>query len=238
MWTRPPSSRSAASSGLSRRTGRDCQPAYRPLRHLAAPAGGAQLVIIVGFDPLTDLSVPGMSSKASAADLAAPGAVMIDRLYAGKLGVSKIGDRVEINGGAQSLPALPRARAPSPRRPTSSPPITMPLRYTDVQDGDASYVLVKAAPGVAIDDLVTRLQAVAPDTDRDDGRGLRRQVPQLLDLHDRCRNGAAARAPRSAHCRRRHPRQRSMPRRWSGSANMLHSVTRSAPATDISTLSC
>lgn len=129
------------------------------------PQGGSQLIIIVGFDPQTDLAGPWNVVEGSVADLAAPGAVMIDRLYAGKLGVSKIGDRVEINGRRAIVAGFTEGARTFTQAPYVFTTYNNALRYTDVQDGDASYVLVKAAPGVAINDLVARLQAVAPDTD-------------------------------------------------------------------------
>ncbi|MCY1667605.1 ABC transporter permease [Rhizobium sp. SL86] len=129
------------------------------------PQGGAQLVIIVGFDPQTRMAGPWNVVEGDVADLSAPSAVMIDRLYAGKLGVSKIGDRVEINGRKAVVAGFTEGARTFTQAPYVFTTYNNALRYTDVQDGDASYVLVKAAPGVAIGDLVARLQATSPDTD-------------------------------------------------------------------------
>lgn len=61
------------------------------------PAGGNESVILVGFDQATGRGAPWQLVEGSVADLALQGGVIVDRLYAGKLGVTKLGETLEIN---------------------------------------------------------------------------------------------------------------------------------------------
>lgn len=129
------------------------------------PQGGSQLVIVVGFDTQTGLAGPWNVVEGSVADLANPHAVMIDRLYAGKLGISAIGQSVEINGRKATVVGFTQGARTFTQAPYVFTSYSNSLRYTDIADGDTSYVLVKAKPGVDIGNLIARLQATAPTTD-------------------------------------------------------------------------
>ncbi len=129
------------------------------------PQGGSQLVIVVGFDTQTGLSGPWNVVEGSVRDLASPHAVMIDRLYAGKLGIQAVGESVEINGRKAVVVGFTQGARTFTQAPYVFTSYANALRYTDIADGDTSYVLVKAANGVDIDDLVARLEAVTPTAD-------------------------------------------------------------------------
>lgn len=129
------------------------------------PQGGTQLVIIVGFDPVAGLAGPWNVVEGSVTALSAPNTVMIDRLYAAKLGVSAIGDGVEISGRRAIVAGFTRGARTFTQAPYVFTSYNNALRYTDVLDGDASYILVKAQPRAPIAPLVARLQEAAPNTD-------------------------------------------------------------------------
>ncbi len=129
------------------------------------PQGGTESVIIVGFDPQSDTARPWNVVEGSVADLSGPNAVMIDRLYADKLGVSKVGDRVEIAGRRAVIVGFTEGVRTFTQSPYVFTTYANALRYTDIADGDASYMLVKAAPGVDPARLVADLSAVLTKED-------------------------------------------------------------------------
>ena len=129
------------------------------------PQGGSQLVIVVGIDRRTMLSAPWNVVEGSVEALAQPNSVIIDRLYARKLGVSKIGDVVEINRRRAVIVGFTEGVRTFTQAPYVFTSYVSALKYTDVQDGDGSYVLVKAENPWSTADVVRRLQAAAPNTE-------------------------------------------------------------------------
>jgi putative ABC transport system permease protein len=73
-----------------------------PLMHVFAilkrPDGGAESVVVVGFDTATGIGGPWDLIEGRAEDLQQPDAVILDRLYRDKLGIERVGQVVEING--------------------------------------------------------------------------------------------------------------------------------------------
>ncbi|MBB3996735.1 ABC transporter permease [Aureimonas pseudogalii] len=124
------------------------------------PAGGTESVIIVGFDPQTGFAAPWNLVEGSVEALAAPNAVMIDRLYAEKLGVTAVGDRVEIAERRAVVVGFTQGVRTFTQSPYVFTSYANALRYTNIEDGDASYMLVKAAPGVEPATLAADLGAV------------------------------------------------------------------------------
>lgn len=129
------------------------------------PQGGSQLVIVVGFDPKSGLAPPWNLVEGTVADLSAPSAIAIDKLYAAKLGVSQIGDKVEIAGKKAVVAAFTEGARTFTQAPYVFTSYSNALRFTDIVDGDASYILVKAKPGASLDRLLDDLRAAAPETD-------------------------------------------------------------------------
>src|SRR5215472_11155148 len=62
------------------------------------PNGGEQSVQVVGFNPYTKIGGPWNVVEGNVEDLKIPDAVVVDRLYAKKLGVKKVGETFEIDG--------------------------------------------------------------------------------------------------------------------------------------------
>jgi putative ABC transport system permease protein len=129
------------------------------------PLGGTQMVIVVGFDPRSGMAGPWNIVEGSAQSLLEPNTVMVDRLYAAKLGVSAIGDTVEIAGRRAIVAGFTKGVRTFTQAPYVFTSYNNALRYTDIQDGDASYMLVKARPDVSLPDLAERIRKVAPDSD-------------------------------------------------------------------------
>ena len=124
------------------------------------PDGGTESVIIVGFDPKTRMAGPWNIEEGSLEALSAPNAVMVDRLYAGKLGVSAVGDRVEIAGRLAVIAGFTSGVRTFTQSPYVFTSYNNALRYTNIADGGGSYMLVKAAEGVDPDALVADLAPV------------------------------------------------------------------------------
>ncbi|MCK5932431.1 MAG: ABC transporter permease [Fulvimarina manganoxydans] len=124
------------------------------------PDGGMESVILVGFDPRTGMAAPWNIVEGSRDALLAPNAVMVDRLYADKLGVSKLGDRVEIVERMAVIAGFTSGVRTFTQSPYVFTSYNNALRYTNVEHGGASYMLVKAKPGIEPAALAERLGAV------------------------------------------------------------------------------
>jgi putative ABC transport system permease protein len=110
------------------------------------PDGRAEPVIIVGFDLDSGVGGPWNVVAGSVADLRLPDSVIIDRLYAAKLGVERIGQSVEIAGHRARIVGLTdgiRAFTQSPYVFTS---LKNAARYSGLGDDRTHYLLARAAP--------------------------------------------------------------------------------------------
>ncbi len=127
------------------------------------PDGGTETIIMVGFDPVSGMATPWNIVEGSIDDLTSPNAVMVDRLYAGKLGVSKIGDRIEIADRMAVVVGFTSGIRTFTQSPYVFTSYANSLRYLSIRDGEASYMLVKAAPGAERQELARQLRTVMGD---------------------------------------------------------------------------
>lgn len=122
------------------------------------PAGSQESVQIVGFDLDSGLGAPWNIVAGSVADLRGEDTILIDDLYKEKLGVSKIGETVEIFGRRARIVGFTHGI----RSFTTSPYIFTNFKnaqnYMRLEADETVFVLVKAAPGA---DLVAIRQALA-----------------------------------------------------------------------------
>lgn len=128
------------------------------------PDGRSEIVIVVGFEP-GGSGGPWDLKEGSAADIRIPDSIIIDRLYAEKLGISSIGRSVEIGGRRAQVVGFTagiRAFTQSPYVFTS---LKDARRYSHFGEGQTTYLLVRAAPGVSLPDLKLQLKAALPVTD-------------------------------------------------------------------------
>ena len=129
------------------------------------PDGRVEFVNIVGFDLDTGVGAPWNVVAGSVEDLHQPDSVIIDRLYAEKLGVRRLGETVEIHGVRARVVGFTdgiRAFTQSPYVFTS---FENARRYAGFDEGQTSYLLVRAAPGADKAALQRRLQQALPMTD-------------------------------------------------------------------------
>ena len=128
-------------------------------------SGRAESVAVVGCDPDSPMGVPFHLVEGDAEQLKQPNAVIVDRIYMGKLGVEKLGDEAEINGNKVKVVGL----TDGIRAFTTSPYVY--ARFKRAQDfsvipvDQTNFVLVKAAPGVDVRQLKEELKARLPDND-------------------------------------------------------------------------
>ena len=129
------------------------------------PDGGTESVIVVGVDPVQPALEPWNFIAGSTADLGIANAIVIDELYSQKLGVSRVGQTVEImNRRARVVGITSRIRTF-----TQSPYVFTSLKnaklLTGLRDEQTSYLLVRAEPGADLGRLKAQLQSALPATD-------------------------------------------------------------------------
>lgn len=129
------------------------------------PDGGTETVIVVGVD----LDHPGLRPwnfvAGDSDDLRRPDGIVIDRLYAAKLGVHKIGDRVEIYGHRARIVGFTKGIRTFTQAPYVFASLEEARRLTNAADSKTTYLLVKAAPGADLHALHGALAARFRDFD-------------------------------------------------------------------------
>jgi putative ABC transport system permease protein len=118
---------------------------FRPWRR---PEGGTETVIVVGVDPKHPILRPWNLVEGSLADLNRPDGIIIDKLYAKRLGISSLGDIAEINGHRARIVGF----TDGVRTFTQSPYVFASLKNAKVFSGAAddrsTFLLVRTTPGV------------------------------------------------------------------------------------------
>jgi putative ABC transport system permease protein len=135
------------------------------------PDGGTQSVIVVGIDPARPAVRPWSFIEGSTENLSSSNAIIIDELYSQKLGISRVGQSVEImNRRARVVGITSRIRTF-----TQSPYVFTSLKnakiLTGLPDEQTTYLLVRAKPGTDIGGLRTALQDALPSSDVWTSRG-------------------------------------------------------------------
>ena len=129
------------------------------------PSGRAESVAIVGCDPDATIGGPYNLVSGDPLQLKQPNAIIIDRIYADKLGTHAIGDMVEVNGYRAKVVGF----TDGIRAFTTSPYIFTTFKraqdFTVIDQDQTNFVLVKAAPGVDVKRLKAELQRRLPDNE-------------------------------------------------------------------------
>jgi len=111
------------------------------------PDGGNESVALVGVDLASRRAGPWNLVEGRIEDLQQQDAVIVDRLYARKLGVRGIGDTIEINARRARVVGFTQGL----RTFTQSPYVFMThrnaLRYSGYRDDETTYLLVTLEPG-------------------------------------------------------------------------------------------
>jgi putative ABC transport system permease protein len=127
--------------------------------------GRTEIVIVVGFNLDSGVGGPWNVVEGSPDDLRKPDSIMLDRIYAQKLGIDRVGQTVEIDGIRARVVGFTggiRAFTQSPYIFTS---LKNAQRYAHLEDDQTTYFLARAAPGVDHGALLQRMRAALPVTD-------------------------------------------------------------------------
>ncbi len=129
--------------------------------------GRVENVQVIGFHPGSGLGEPWNVVQGSVADLTQEDSVIVDELYRDKLGVEKIGDRIEIGEHRARVVGFTRGIRSFTTSPFVYAKFKNSLDYTNPtsQEDDTAYVLVKAAAGVKPEELQARLRGRLTDVD-------------------------------------------------------------------------
>ncbi len=131
------------------------------------PDGRRENIQIIGFHPGSRLGEPWNVVEGNSEDVRHEDSVIVDDLYKEKLGVKQIGDRVEIGERRARVVGFTHGI----RSFTTSPFVYTTLKnsfnYTNPvsKESDLSYILVKAAPDVAPEELRRRIRERVSDLD-------------------------------------------------------------------------
>lgn len=120
---------------------------------------------LVGFDLNSEMLRPWNIVAGNWESLREPNAVIVDELYGEKLGVSEIGQTVEIGGRKARVVGFTRGI----RTFTTSPAVFTSFKnaqdYFGVREDQLFYILVKARAGADLQTLKSDLQTRLPDND-------------------------------------------------------------------------
>ena len=127
--------------------------------------GSVENIQVIGVHPGSVMGDPWNVVEGSLADLKQEDSVLVDELYREKLGVSKIGDRVEIGDHRARVVGFTRGIRSFTTSPFVYTTFKTSLDYTNPVSSEDStaYILIKAAKGVERKELKERLRERLPD---------------------------------------------------------------------------
>jgi putative ABC transport system permease protein len=130
------------------------------------PGDGGQVGIqIVGVDLKTGLGGPWNVVAGSISDLHQRDAILVDEIYKKKLGIDRIGDTLEIRGHRARIVGFTRGI----RTFTTAPYVFTSFKhaqdYAGLREDQTGYLLVKAQPGVDIEQLRRTLESRLTEVD-------------------------------------------------------------------------
>jgi putative ABC transport system permease protein len=128
------------------------------------PDGGVETVLVVGFEPDSKLAGPWNVVAGKVTDLKRPGTVLVDELYAEKLGVTALGQIVEIQGRRARIIGLTHGIRSFTQSPYIFASVKSARDYAMLDSDRAKHVLVKLVKGADREaikaELAERLQGV------------------------------------------------------------------------------
>ncbi len=129
------------------------------------PEGGTTTVIIVGTGADSDYVLPWNIVEGSREALEAPNTVGIDQSYFPDLGITKLGDRAEINGVNVEIAALTKRVRSFTTLPYVFTSIEEARRLTGAGQDQATYERVQLADGANLESVRAEITARLPDTE-------------------------------------------------------------------------
>jgi putative ABC transport system permease protein len=129
------------------------------------PDGAQQGIIVVGFDPATRFGGPWNVVEGDVHDVAADDNVFIDKLYAEKLGVRRVGDLVEMNNRRARVVGFTKRIRSFTTSPYVFTSFKNAVRYAGLRDDQTTYVLVRVAPGASVATVQQAIASRVPGVD-------------------------------------------------------------------------
>jgi putative ABC transport system permease protein len=129
------------------------------------PDGGVESIEIVGFNPDAGVGGPWNIVAGKVEDLRMTDTVFIDETYKEKLGVTRLGQVVEIANRRARIVGFTNNIRSFTTSPFVFTSFKNALNYTNLKEDKTVYVIVKAQPGLDIQTLKQRLVERIADVD-------------------------------------------------------------------------
>lgn len=129
------------------------------------PDGGTESIQLVGHRLGDHLGGPWSLDQGSLADLRRPDGVIIDRLYANKLGVSALGDVVEINGRRARVVGFTRGIRTFTQSPYVFTTLANAQAFVGAPQSRAGYILIDVAEGFDPAVVEAQIEARIPEVE-------------------------------------------------------------------------
>lgn len=129
------------------------------------PNGAEEGIQIIGFNLRSGMGGPWNVVEGDVRDLELPDTVIVDRLYCAKLGVSNVGDTVEIRGRRARIVGFTEGIRTFTTSPAVFTSFKNALGYAGLEEHEAIYFLVKVAPGADIEAVRAGLLERVADVD-------------------------------------------------------------------------
>ena len=131
------------------------------------PDGGVENIQVIGFHPGSGLGEPWNIVQGDLMDVKQEDGVIVDELYKEKLGVAKLGDRVEIGDHRARVVGFTRGIRSFTTSPFVYTSFKNSLDYTrpEAKEDQLAYILVQATPGISATELKNNLKTRLSDVD-------------------------------------------------------------------------
>lgn len=129
------------------------------------PDGGTETVLVVGFDPALGLGGPWNIVQGDVRSLQFPDTIMLDDLYAEKLGVTYLGQTVEISGHRARVVGFTHGIRSFTQSPYVFASTATALDYSRIRADQTKYVLLTLLPGAELGAMAAALKNAIPDVD-------------------------------------------------------------------------
>jgi putative ABC transport system permease protein len=127
--------------------------------------GGSESVLVIGFDPLTGLGGPWNVVEGDIRDLNFPDTIMVDELYRQKLGITHLGQVVEIEGHRAQVVGFTRGIRSFTQSPYVFTSTRSSLHYSRLREDQSKYVLINLVKGADRDTVKAALEQNIADID-------------------------------------------------------------------------
>jgi putative ABC transport system permease protein len=129
------------------------------------PDGGVQSVLVVGFDPEVGLGAPWNVIEGDVRSLRFADAIMVDESYRDVLGVTHVGQIVEIGGHRAQVVGFTRGIRSFTQSPYVFASSKTALDYSRIRADQIKYVLVSLLPGANLEATRAALARDISDVD-------------------------------------------------------------------------